>query len=176
MKVYFVRHGQSNYNIKNICNSDPKKRVYLTGLGKRQIQDVRKRLRKEKIEVMFVSEFPRTRESANIVNKNRNVPIIIDKRINDRKTGFEGKSYFDFIKFIEKDPFRIKPKGGESFQEEKKRVFSFLGDLIKINYSVILVVAHEEIIKIVKGYFDRLSEEEMWGVRVENGQVMEFDI
>lgn len=176
MRIIFVRHGQSNYNIKHICNSDPSKKVYLTELGKRQIEDVGEKLKKEKIEIIFVSELPRTKESADIINKNRNAPIKIDKRINDRKTGFEGKSYFDYIKFIEKDRFNIKHEGGESFQNEKKRVFSFLEDVVKTSYKTILVVSHEEIMKIVKGYFEKLSDEEMWDIKVPNGYLIVFDV
>lgn len=176
MKIHFIRHGETNYNVHHICNSDPRKKVYLTELGKRQIEDIREKLKKEKIEIIFVSELPRTKESARIINRDHNVEIKADKRINDRKTGFEGKSYFDYIEFIEKDKFNIKPKEGESFQDEKKRVFSFLNDLKKIKYEIVLVVSHEEIIKIAIGYFEKLSDEEMWNVKVPNGYSIGFDV
>lgn len=59
MKIYFIRHGQTNYNVKTLCNSDPKKRVYLTKLGKRQIEDVARKLKNKNIKIIFVSELPR---------------------------------------------------------------------------------------------------------------------
>src|SRR3989338_5397728 len=170
MKIYFARHGQSNYNVIDLCNNNPKINVYLTELGKKQAKNVGEMLKNKKIEIILISELPRTRQTAEIINEYHKVEVRIDKRINDRKTGFEGKSYYDYIKVIEKDKFHIKPKGGESFQEEKKRVFSFLDDLIKMNHKTILVVSHEEIMKIVKGYFENLSDEEMWNVGVENGK------
>ena len=175
MKLYFLRHGQSNYNVKDLCNSNPKKPVHLTELGKKQIEKAGEILKNEKLDIIFVSQFPRTKESAKIINKERKIKIKIDKRINDRKTGFEGKSYYDYVKAIEKDKFFIKLKGGESFQEEKKRVFSFLKDLIKRHYNTVLVVTHEEIIKIVQGYFNNLSDEQMWKIKVDNGQLMKFE-
>ena len=175
MRLYFLRHGQSNYNVKDLCNSDPTKKVYLTELGIKQIEKASEVLKNEKLDVIFISQFPRTKQSADIINKFHNVKIKKDKRINDRKTGFEGKSYYDYIKAIEKDKFFIKPKGGESFQDEKKRVFSFLKDLIKISYNTVLIVTHEEIIKIVSGYFNKLSDEQMWRIKVDNGRIVRFE-
>lgn len=176
MKIYFLRHGQTNYNVKDLCNSDPKIDVHLTKLGKKQAENVREMLKNKEIDIILVSELPRTMQTAEIINKYHNVEIRADKRINDRKTGFEGKSYFDYRKAIEKNPFYIRPKGGESFQEEKRRVFSFLDDLIKMDYRSVLVVSHEEIMKIIKGYFEKLSDEEMWDVRVGNGEIIEFEV
>lgn len=70
----------------------------------------------------------------------------------------------------------MKLNGGESFQEEKKRVFSFLRDFRKLKYKCILVVAHEETLKIAYGYFNKLNDEEMWEIRVPNGYIIEFEI
>ncbi len=176
MRIYFVRHGQTNYNLKNLCNDDISKDVYLTELGKKQAQDVGKKLKNEKIEVIFVSELKRTRQTAEIINKYHNALIKVDSRINDRKTGFEGKSYFDFLKAIESDLFNMKINNGESFQDEKKRVHSFLDDLVKLNCNYILIVAHEEILKIVNGYFNKLSDDGMWARSFKNGEILEVGV
>ncbi|MDO8508392.1 MAG: histidine phosphatase family protein [Nanoarchaeota archaeon] len=176
MRIYFVRHGQSNYNVGNLCNDDPKKKVFLTELGKKQAEKVRANLKNEQINGIFVSQLPRTMETAKIINSDHHAPIMVDSRINDRKTGFEGKSYFDYIKAIEKDRFNIKPKGGESFQEEKKRVYLFIEDLKKLRYRTVLVVCHEETIKIAHAYFNHLSDEEMPNIKVDNGQLIEFEM
>lgn len=176
MKIYFVRHGQTNYNLKHLCNQKPTKKVYLTELGKKQAQEVGEKLKSMKIDLIFVSELWRTQQTAEIINEFHDVEIKIDPRINDRKTGFEGRSVEEFYSAIEKDKFYIKPKGGESFQDEKERVFSFLKELMKLKYHCVLVVTHEEIMKIADGYFNKLSDEEMWKNRVENGEMMEFVI
>ncbi len=176
MRLYFVRHGQSSYNVKKRFNSDPKKKVLLTKLGVKQINKVKSNLKNKKIEVIFVSEFPRTIQTAKIINESHAVPIKIDKRINERRTGFEGKTFHEYIKFIDKNKFHIKPKGGESFQEEKKRVFSFLKDLIKMPCKEVLIVSHEEIMKVIKGYFNKLTDEEMWALSIPNAHLMKFNV
>jgi len=176
MRIYFIRHGQTNYNVKNLCNNDPKKKVYLTKLGKREIEDVARKLKNKNIDIIFVSQLPRTIQSAKIINKFHAAPIKIDSRINDRRTGFEGKPYFEYVEAIEKDKFYSKFNDGESFQEEKRRIFSFLMDLKKLNFECVLVVTHEETIKISLGYFNRLSNEEMWNIKVANAQIFELKI
>ena len=40
MKVYAVRHGQSNYNVIKMINDDPSRDVHLTGLGRNQSRAV----------------------------------------------------------------------------------------------------------------------------------------
>ncbi|OGZ52859.1 MAG: hypothetical protein A3A29_01310 [Candidatus Ryanbacteria bacterium RIFCSPLOWO2_01_FULL_47_79] len=131
MTIYFVRHGQTNYNIEGLCNDDPTKDVHLTEEGKKQAEEVAKKLYDRKFEMVYVSELPRTRQTAEIINAFHNAPIEVDGRINDRKTGYDSKPVGDFLKYIGTNIYHAKPEGGESFQEEKQRVFVFLDDLKK---------------------------------------------
>ncbi|MFC1627051.1 histidine phosphatase family protein [Patescibacteria group bacterium] len=176
MKAYFVRHGQTNYNVKKLCNDDPTKDVHLTKLGKQQAKTVADKLKNIKLDLVYVSELPRTRETADIITKDQPMDFIVEPRISDRKTGFDSQPESKFFDSIKPDPFNIKLNDGESFQEEKKRVFSFLEELKGLNAKSILVVSHSEILKIVYGYFHNLSDEEMWEKHIDNAQVLEFDI
>src|SRR3989344_8115425 len=134
MKVYFVRHGQTNYNILDLCNDDRTKNVHLTDLGKQQAEVVANKIKSVKLDLVIVSELPRTTETASIITKNHQVILKVEPRINDRKTGFDSKPVSDFFKAIEPDIFNLKFNKGESFQEEKKRVHSFLDELKTYNY------------------------------------------
>ena len=176
MKTYFVRHGQTNYNVEGLCNDDPSKKVYLTDFGKKQSEVVAEKLKDKKFEVIYISELPRTKETADTINKHHNVLIKIDKRINDTKTGFESKTFIGYQKAIEKDRFNIKLNEGESFQEEKQRVFNFLEYLKKQNYKSVHIVSHSEIMQIVNGYFNNLSDEGMVSTKIDNSQVLQFNI
>lgn len=176
MKVYFVRHGQTNYNVSNLCNDDQTKNVHLTELGKQQAEKVARKLRNTKLEVVFISELPRTKETAKIITKNRNIVFQIEHKINDRKTGFDGKLVTDFFDALKPDLFKLKFNNGESFQEEKKRVFSFLKELEDLNHSVILVVTHSEILQIINGYYNNLSDQEMWNTKIDNCEILNIEI
>ncbi len=177
MNIYFVRHGQTNYNVLNLCNDDPCKNVYLTKLWKQQAKIVSKKLKRIKWDLVFISELPRTKETALIItNNNNNIEFEIDSRINDRKTGYDSKLVSDFHIALKPDFFNLKFNNGESFQEEKKRVFSFLNDLKKKNCKNILVVTHNEILQIINWYYNNLSDEEMWDIKINNCQILAFQI
>lgn len=176
MKIFVVRHGQSVYNLKNLVNDYPEKDVHLTSLGINQSEDLARKLKDRKFDVIFVSEFPRARETADIINKYHNILINVDPRLNERKTGFDGRLESEFEKAVEKDRFHIKPKNGESWQEEKKRLFSFLDDIKKNRYESVLVVTHGDNMLIIKGYFKKLSDQEMWNLSYpDNCEIIEYE-
>lgn len=177
MRLYIVRHGQTNYNLRHLCNDDPRVDVHLTDVGKKQSQEVAKQLKDVEFVKVFISELPRTKQTAEIITQYHKLPFIVDKRINDRKTGFEGKTTTEFEKGLGIDLFNAKPPGGESFQEEKQRVFAFLEELKQSKEKApILIVTHHEIAKIIVGYFKKLEDREIWDLRVKNAEVLEFEI
>ena len=175
MKIYFVRHGQTNYNLLNLCNDNPTDNVYLTELGKQQAEVVGEKIKDIKLDLVITSELPRTKETASIITRNHKVEFKIDPRINDRKTGFNGKPVEDFFKAIKLDVFDLKLNDGESFQEEKNRIFSFLDELKNYNIKNILIVTHFETLQIINGYFNNLSNQEMWDTEFDNCQVLEVN-
>lgn len=176
MKLSFIRHGQTNYNVKDLCNYDPTKDVHLTDLGKKQAKIAAEKIRDKNFDIIFISELPRTRETADIINIYHQVPIKIFKDINDRNSGFESKPVAEFNKAIEKDKFNLKLNNGESFQEEKERIFNFLESLKRLSYNSILIVSHMETMQIINGYFNNLNDKEIWNIKIDNCQILEFSI
>ncbi len=175
MNIRFVRHGQTNYNILDLCNDDPSKDVHLTKLGKQQAEQVKTKLSNIKFDAVYISELPRTRETAEIITGNQKITFQVEPRLNDRKTGFDSKPASDFFNAIKSDIFNLRLNGGESFQEEKNRIYNFLEELKKTTYQTILVVAHSETLQIVNGFFHNLSDEEMWKIKIDNCEVLEFE-
>lgn len=178
MKIYFVRHGQTNYNLMHLCNDDPRVNVHLTELGKQQAREVAERLKSTPLELVITSELPRTKETADIINIYHNTPIISDGRINDRKTGFEGRPTRDFNEAVQRSGniFYVKFHDGETFQEEKQRVSSFLDYIRTVKHNSLLVVSHNEILKIVNGLFLNLSDEQMWNTPIAHCQVLKYQV
>jgi len=180
MRVYVMRHAKTDENLKWIINDNPKRIVHLNSKGTKQSEEVAEKLRPKYFKAIFTSEFARAKETAEIVNKYHNAPVIIDPRLNERKTGFDGKHVSEFRKLINadrfdlKDRFNTKPPNGESWQEEKARISSFLKDLEGKDYRSVLVVTHGEVMQIMVGYFKKLSDEEIWDLEIDNCEVMEF--
>ncbi|MCK5476922.1 MAG: histidine phosphatase family protein [Candidatus Aenigmarchaeota archaeon] len=176
MKIYFIRHGQTNYNVLDLCNDDSTKDVHLTQLGKEQAEIVGKKIKNIQLDLVIISELSRTKETALIIAKNHQVEFKVEPRINDRKTGFDSKHVSDFFEALKPNIFNLKFNNGESFQEEKKRVFSFLEELKTYNLNNILVVTHSEILQIINGYFNNLSDHEMWNDKIDYCQILEVNL
>lgn len=167
-KIIFLRHGETTYNQKGLCNDDPSIPVSLTRNGRMQAREVAESLKGEKIDLIVVSAFARTQETAQIINQYHQAPIIIDQRINDRKTGiFEGRPNWQFRQYI-KDPITGKAPGGESYIDEKKRVLEFFSWIRQTHQRNILVVTHHEPMRIIQGYIEGLSDKEAYEKRINN--------
>lgn len=181
MKLTFIRHGETNYNLKRLCNSRPDKNVKLTSLGKKQAQAAAEILKKEKFDIIYVSGLFRTQQTARIINKFHHAKMIVDQRLNDRATGFENKSVFLFYDWrdTQKNPWTSRRRGGESYEDMKKRFADFLQDLKKTKYQNVLIVAHLPILKVARGYFKKLTNAEMdaWTEKqVPNCKIMKFKL
>jgi alpha-ribazole phosphatase len=76
MKLYCLRHGETNYNRLGLCNDDPARDVHLTPEGTRQAQAAALRLRAAPLErIIITSELPRTWQTADIINRDHRVPL-----------------------------------------------------------------------------------------------------
>jgi alpha-ribazole phosphatase len=176
MRVHFVRHGESDYNVLGLANGDPARAVSLTSRGREQAEAAAAALAGAAIAQVLVSEFPRARETAAIINRRHGAPMRIDSRLNDRRSGFEGRPIADYLAAVSDEPIDTTPAGGESYREEIGRVLSFLADLESLPGDEILVVTHHEILQIVSGHYAGLDPIAMWRTPVANGQVISLDL
>lgn len=181
MKLIFIRHGQSNYNLRDLCNSQPNPKVRLTALGQRQVRAAAEKLKKEKIDAVYISELYRAKQTARAINAYHHAPVFIDGRLNDRDLGYEGRPASLYYQWIadRKDRWKVTPPGGESYEHMKKRLASFLRDLAKKDYRTVLITTHLPILKAARGYFKNLSNEEMDKLserQVPNCRIMRFDL
>ncbi len=152
---YFVmRHGQAETNAKNIVNSDIKHNHFkLTEKGRKEAVTAAKKLFKElkgkNIDIIFASDFERTRETAEIMAEILNVPkpkVIFDAAIREVNTGiFNGKKpkdYHGYFKSLEEKFYKTPPEG-ENLIGLKNRVTEFLYELEdKYKNKNILIVSH----------------------------------
>lgn len=177
MKLIFVRHGESEYNLSGLCNADPAARVGLTDLGRRQAGAARERLRHEPVGRVHVSRLQRAQETAAILCGGHCADIRVDARLDDRATGFEGRPVADYMAAMRAapDPFRWKAPGGESYLEMVARVHDFIAELLADPVEVALVVTHHEVLQAVAGHFGHLEPARMWRVWVGNCETLEFE-
>ncbi|HEX7972699.1 MAG TPA: histidine phosphatase family protein [Thiobacillus sp.] len=176
--MVFLRHGESEYNLRGLCNADPAVPVSLTPKGRQQAEAAAQRLRDVPIRRVYVSRLKRAHETAAIVNASHCADIYVDGRLDDRKTGYEGQPVAHYLAAMRSaaDPFSWKSPAGESYAEMVGRVHGFLADARHADESVVLVVTHHEVLQAVAGHFRNLSLSEMYSVWVDNGEVLEFEL
>ncbi len=145
-----MRHGRTNYNDLSLCNDDPSQAA--TGIT--QAQTAALALRDAAFERILVSPLPRTRQTAEIVNRYHNVPIEIYPDLADIRSGFEGKPVADYFAAICHDPLQARVNGGESLLDHKQRVMRFIAWLTQQNDDNLLIVAHEETMRVFIAFFE----------------------
>lgn len=175
MKLYFVRHCRSNYNEKGIFNDDPKHRSFLTEEGIEQANILAELLKKKKIDLIFVSEFGRTKETAIIINKYHKVKLIADPLLNELRLGMNNMPYHMVDKILKKDPYH-RVKNGESYFDFRKRVRLFLKKIKAKEYKNVLVVTHAAVLIIIKGISQNIPRKILRKQRLKPYEVIELSI
>jgi broad specificity phosphatase PhoE len=176
MEIYAVRHGQTFANVLGICDSNVLENSKLTGLGIKQAEKAALKLRRIKFEKMFVSELYRTHQTGDTINKFHKLKYVQDSRLDDIETGFDGRLDLDYQEAMRnaKDRWNVKFNDGESFNDRKKLIFSFLDDLKTKKYKKVLIVTHEHTLKVMRGYFYKLNNEEMVKRKFKNCEIVKF--
>ena len=180
MRLLVTRHGQTDWNVqKKVMGrcDEP-----LNGKGFEQAEETRKKLLDENIDLIICSPLKRAKQTAEVINKDRNIKIIYDDRLIERDFGeFEGMETKDFDfhgywNYYKNDYY----ESAENIQEFFKRVYSFLDDIInKYKDKNILVVAHGGISIPIRCYFNQNIPEGSLvdaGLVLENCQVASYDI
>lgn len=118
MKIYLLRHGITDACLQNTKMKD----VHLSELGKLQIMKI-KRYIPNSIEKIYSSPTLRTMETAKIINKDLECPILTD--------------------------LRLKNKLDENFPDYFQNISSFIKDLEQNDDMDIVLVTHGRIIKMM---------------------------
>lgn len=145
-----MRHGEAESNVRNITSTDARNGSHLTERGKKQAAESGKKLKKRHIDLIYASDFARTRETAEIVASHIGIPrenIIFDERLREIKTGiFNERSNAEYHAFYSSNEERFykAPEGGEDLSQVRRRVMDVLYELEQKHQGKnILLVTHE---------------------------------
>jgi broad specificity phosphatase PhoE len=155
MNIYFLRHGESEMNAKNIHQTHESK-LSLTGIS--QAEFVAKRFEHLSIDCIYASNYSRAHHTAQIIAHVLNKEIIIDPTLRElkRPTEIEGKYISDpTIKHI-KDLIHTKVddpnwhySDEENMHDLMNRCLQFIETLKSLEYKNILVVSHGLTIRMI---------------------------
>jgi broad specificity phosphatase PhoE len=153
-KVYLLRHGESEANVRGIL-AGPDNSVNLTEKGIKDSRLVSKHL--QKIEFTHIYSSPITRCLQTIeplLNSKPNIPLLKEPRVAEMDYGdWNGKELKSLSKkrewqSIQKQPSKFKFPEGESFNQLRKRIQSFLLEIEKVE-GPLLIVSHGDVIKMI---------------------------
>lgn len=152
MKIYLVRHGQTDYNKNRLIQGLID--VPLNGYGKEQAELTAKHFINEPIDLIISSPLSRAYETAQIIAKaiNYQGEIIIDEHFRERNFGeADGKSIPTFIENVRKgEVIGLEPQANLM-----SRVVKGLSNL-KDKYpdKTIIIICHSQTIKAVLTYIN----------------------
>ncbi len=177
-KLYVVRHGQTEWNVlKKMQGSID---IPLNENGIAQAEQTKNNLKNIDFDIILCSPLARARQTAQTINKEKNLNIIFDDRLRERNYGeFEGASkasfnYNDFWAYNK----NLKYQKAENVQDFFGRISDFLDD-IKNKYpnKSVLVVCHAGVIKAIECYANKmLRDEEIGPFLPDNASVLEYNI
>ncbi|MEA2092762.1 MAG: histidine phosphatase family protein [Patescibacteria group bacterium] len=154
MNLYFVRHGETEYNALNLFQPED---IKLSDIGLKQSKSLAERF-SNPIDIIYSSSMKRAKETAEIVNKSLKKNIICLDCLKERRlpSEFIGKKK-DSLETIEMEKIRDLHENDslwhysdeENFTECKKRVDKFFSILSEIKEKNVLIVSHGWLIRLI---------------------------
>jgi probable phosphoglycerate mutase len=143
--VVLVRHGETTYNTKELLNGDPRQPVPLSGLGKAQCAALAPLFADVPWASLFVTRFPRTRESLELLLPALDALPEVLPDLDDINVGeFEGRSRQEYREWRHHHGVAEAPRGGESRLAVLRRYGRGLGWLAAEAAGPALVVTHDQ--------------------------------
>ena len=188
-KLVLVRHGQSEWNAKNLFTGwkDPK----LTDLG---IQEAIKagdllETRNLKFDLMFTSDLFRAQETGRLILEQMNqtdIQVIEDQSLNERNYGDLAGLNKDEARekwgeeqvHIWRRSFDVPPPGGESLKNTAERVLPYFEREImpKVKKGLnILVAAHGNSLRALVMHLENISSEEIVKLEIATGDPLTYE-
>lgn len=177
MKLYVIRHGQTDANLNHIITA--RKEVSLNQTGRQQAQETAKKVIQIPYEVVYCSPMIRTRQTMEIVNVKQK-PVIYDERLIERDAGsIEGRysRELDMSRYWNIHQ-TTGVEGAETILEVVDRVSSFLQELKqKETTEHVLIVTHDGICRAITYYFKGEPEHgDMYQYAQQNAEIREFTL
>ena len=150
MKLYFIRHGESEANLQHVI-SNYGSGFGLTEHGKQQARDLAARLNDLDVSMMFSSPVLRAMDTADILYQTLGLPYRVHEALREYNCGvLEGKSdqeswrvhrhYYE--EWTLHHNYDSKPEGGESFADIQNRFVPFIESFKRDDNEEVLLVGH----------------------------------
>ncbi len=185
MELYLIRHGETNWNKERRFQG--RSDIPLNEKGEELALVTAEALKDVEFTHIFSSPLIRAYRTAEIMRRDRDLPIITDERLTEMGFGvIEGvpsATITDILdKFFNAPAEYVAPEGGESYEEVCARTRDFIEEVLiplskKEPGAKVLLAGHGALIKTIYIYLKNLEIKNMWdGEFLHNCSVTIFDI
>jgi broad specificity phosphatase PhoE len=150
MKLYFVRHGESEANTRHVI-SNRESPFGLTERGQEQARALADRLKDVPFRAMFCSPVLRARQTADILSQAFQIPYQVTEALREYDCGILEEQadeeswkwhrhYYD--EWTLHHNYLNKPEGGECFVDIQNRFLPFIESLKESGVDHVLLIGH----------------------------------
>ncbi len=174
MKIYLVRHGETDWNQAGLLQGQTD--IALNEQGLEQAREASRRLKEVPFEIAFCSPLIRAKRTAEIIIDDSNITLTTDERLRELNFGpWEGVD-IRTIKDAASQPFTnpgnyIPPEGAESFAQLYKRSGEFVSQVLlplEGTYETVLVVAHGGVNRSILNPVLEIPVDDFWRMHMGN--------
>ena len=174
MRLFVARHGQTTWNAQDrvLGRTD----LPLTEEGLRQASVLAQKTAELQLDMIITSPMLRARQTAAAVGETTGLPVQVDQRLIEQDYGiFEGVSRFDEGFLANKRQFAVRYPGGESMMDVAYRTYSLIEEL-KQKYpdKNILLVCHGGVCRLIRTYFEDMTNDEYFHYCELNANIREY--
>ncbi len=179
MKLYIVRHGQTDLNVKQVLAGHLP--AVLTDVGLSQADLLGQRFKAEQIDAIYSSDLLRSRQTTEAILKYVQCEVVYDERLRERTWGaFDSCSVSEYRKLLDESPIEyryFKTEGGECIEDLILRSKHFLDELKEIRgEGTFLISAHHTLNKALLFNLGAFSWEDWPNFHQENTCVNEVSL
>ena len=153
MKIWIIRHGQTDWNKNGKIQGSTD--IELNETGIKQAEEVIPTFNEHNFDLIISSTLKRAMKTAQIINREKNVEIIYDKRLIERHCGdYEGTPTT-----LDEEPLfniltNVSTHNIETVKELYERVYSILTEVKeKYNDKKVLLVTHGGTTRAIETFF-----------------------
>ena len=174
---YFVRHGQTVWNVENkICGATD---IALTEQGHEQAIETGKKILAEGLQAdeILYSPLQRAADTAKHISEITGIPARVEPRLKEQNFGKWESTPRNGVDFkLAKQSFVCSYEGGESMLRLAQRIYNLLDDIkAESDEKTYILVAHNGIARVIQSYFTDMTNEEFAGYGVKNCEVVRYD-
>lgn len=176
MKLFVARHGETRWNAMNkVCGRTD---LPLTDVGFRQAEKLADRTENLGIDLIIASPMLRARQTAEAVATRLGLEIMTDDRLIEQDYGiFEGADRKDPGFLANKRQFAFRYPGGESMMDVAYRVYSLIEEVrVKYPDRTVLLVCHGGVCRLLRTYFEDMTNEAFFHYSEENANIREYTL